>query len=439
MKIRNQNRPLFGDFFVKQGIFLILALIAFSTLNLHAEGFRNSPPGAFNLGRAGGRIAQIDDSSAVQQNPANLTDLTAADLQFTPSIIFYSVEFNSATGQKTETEDPWKFLPNFFAAKPFADGKWAIGLGVTVPYGIAVEWDKKASAFAAPYGGLRYTTPYFAQVSTINLNPTVAFKICSAVSIGVGFDAMWSQLQLKQYYPWAIFPYSSGIEPDGRLEAAGSGWGFGGNMGLTWQITERQRLAVTYRSPMDVHYEGDFKVNNITPAASLFGVVPKTDFSTDIHYPTIVSVGYGIELTKKIRLEADVEWVEFSRFESLKLNVGPDAVILPSTTINEKWHDTFTAGIGGDWKFADHWVLRAGYQFYQSPVPDSTFSPTIPDADQNVFTIGLGYTCKHHSWEAAYGADFYDKRHIQDAENPAFNGTYQNTVHLFSFAYRFSF
>ena len=53
----------------------VCALMSLTT-HLTAEGFRNSPPGAFSLGRAGGRIAQIDDSSAVQQNPANLIDLS---------------------------------------------------------------------------------------------------------------------------------------------------------------------------------------------------------------------------------------------------------------------------------------------------------------------------------------------------------------------------
>src|SRR5690242_8086046 len=54
-----------------------------------AEGFRNPPAGAFNLGRAGGRIAQIDDSSAVAQNPANLVDLQSPEVNFAPSFVYY--------------------------------------------------------------------------------------------------------------------------------------------------------------------------------------------------------------------------------------------------------------------------------------------------------------------------------------------------------------
>ncbi|HEX9284881.1 MAG TPA: outer membrane protein transport protein, partial [Nitrospirales bacterium] len=107
--------------------------------------------------------------------------------------------------------------------------------------------------------------------------------------------------------------------------------------------------------------------------------------------------------------------------------------------VRQDWKNTFTAGVGGDWKFATGWVLRGGYQFYESPVPDRTFSPSIPDANQHVFTIGLGYRHGRHSLEVAYGLDFYDKRTITDNQTPAFNGTYNITVHLFSCAYGYAF
>jgi long-chain fatty acid transport protein len=403
------------------------------------EGFRNPPPGTFDLGRAGGRIAQVDDSSAVQQNPANLVDVPGAELQFTPSVVYISAEFKSPTGQSATTTDPWKLLPNAFASAPLFDGNAAIGLGVTVPFGLSNDWDQNSSAFAQPTGVLRYQTPYSAELQTININPAFSVRIGDFLQVGAGLDVMWSQVTLKQFYPWFIFPGSTGLEPDGHLEAKGDGIGIGGNIGLTVNLTEHQRVAVTYRSPITVNYQGDFTVDNITPVASAIGVTPRSDFSTQVTFPTIVAAGYGIELSDTLRVEADFEWVQFSRFKSLDLSLGNNAVLLPSTSIPQNWKDTFTAGFGGDWRFATNWVLRAGYQFYESPVPDSTFSPTIPDANQNVITVGIGYKYHRHSFEAAYGLDFYADRNITNDQNPAFNGKYQFTVHLLSFAYRYTF
>src|SRR5579872_7044334 len=94
---------------------LLLGVMAFSSSFANAEGFRNSPPGAFDLGRAGGRFAQVDDSSAVQQNPANLVDLTNAEVQITPTVVYIHADFRSPGGQTASTINPWKFLPNVFA------------------------------------------------------------------------------------------------------------------------------------------------------------------------------------------------------------------------------------------------------------------------------------------------------------------------------------
>jgi long-chain fatty acid transport protein len=260
----------------------------------------------------------------------------------------------------------------------------------------------------------------------------VAARLGEYLQLGMALDVMWSEVTLKQFYPWFLGTGNL-ADPDGRIKAEGDGVGVGGKVGLTLQLTERQRIALTYRLPMNIDYDGGFQVDNVP--AGLGGGTFRTDFKTTIKFPTIIAAGYGINLTDKIRIEADVEWLQFSRFKDLPLIVANGLPGLPAS-VHEDWRDTFTIGIGGDWRINEHWVVRAGYQFYQSPVPDSTFSPTIPDADQNVITVGVGYTYKKHSIEAA---DFYDKRHIENNQNPAFNGNYDITVHLFSFSYRFTF
>lgn len=403
---------------------LLVALTFFCFLDVNGEGFRNPPPGAFSLGRAGGRIAQIDDSSAVQQNPANLVDLTNIQAQLAPTVVYISAEFTSPNGQSASSINPWKVLPNFFASMPLENDRFAVGLGITVPYGLGNEWDQGSSAFAQPTGVLAYQAPYYSKLTTINFNPSLAVKLCDSLSVGVGLDVMWSDLQFKQY----LSPFVRNLQAN----ISGDGVGFGGNLGITWQVTERQRLAVTYRSPITINYSGstDF---NYAPGN------PSSSFNSQITFPTIVSVGYGVQVTDTIRLESDFEWVQFSQFDSLPINIGNNFLGVPSQNIPENWNDTFTAGFGGDWQFAENWVVRGGYQYYQSPVPNSTFSPTIPDANQNVITIGLGWKGEHSSLEFAYGLDFYNKRTITDSQNPAYNGQYTFNVHLFSFAYRYTF
>ena len=106
--------------------FVMFAVVA----GAFSEGFRNPTIGTFGLGRSGGRIAQVDDSTAVQQNPANLIGITNAEIQLTPSVVYISADFQSTTvpGQSASTKDPWKLLPNFFASVPLKNDQVVVGI-----------------------------------------------------------------------------------------------------------------------------------------------------------------------------------------------------------------------------------------------------------------------------------------------------------------------
>jgi len=419
---KKSNRAT-GRHWNQQMGFCLLLVFASAAVTAVGEGFRDSTIGTFDLGRSGGRIAQVDDATAVQNNPANLVEITNTEVQLAPSVIYINVDYKSPDGsQSASTIHPLKTLPNFFASMPLADGRLALGLGVTVPYGLANQWNKSSSAYQL--GGTLNNAPNFGKLTTFNFNPSLAAKLGDHVQLGAGLDVMWSDLEFRQF----VSPFLPNVE----AHADGDGVGIGGNLGITWKITDRQRVALTYRSTMTVDYSGTVRLEN-------FPGTPSTSFGSQIKFPNIISVGYGVDLTDKIRLESDVEWLQFSQFKNLGITTGNTPIGNLSQNIPEKWHNTFTAGIGGDWKFADHWVLRAGYQYFESPVPNSTFSPTIPDANQNVFTIGMGWKGRHSSLEAAYGLDFYNDRNISNDQNPAFNGKYTFNVHLISLAYNYSF
>lgn len=402
-----------------------MALIP-AALPLRAEGFRAPTTGAYGLGATGGRIAFVDDASAVFHNPANLVELDAWEAAAEPTFVHHSVRYESPAGATAETTDPWKVLPHFFAGGPIGDGRFAAGLGVSVPFGLSVDWEDG--------GPLRFVGSRYVQLKTINFNPSLAARLGDKVRIGVGIDAMWSELTLSQYYPWAFVAGVPGL-PDGDLRAEGTGIGVSGNAGVTWQIAERHRLAATVRAPMDVEYQGDFRASGAptVPGGNL--LLP---FESEIGFPTMVTLGYGIELSECLRLEANVEWLEFSRFQSLDLRVPGSLPGVP-TSIRQDWKDTFTAGLAATWQFAQDWHARASYQFFETPVPDETFSNSIPDANQHAVALGIGWRHGRHRLDAAYSKVFYEDRTITGNQVPFFNGRWEFDVHLMSLGYGLTF
>lgn len=404
-----------------------MASILAVSVDVQAEGFRSPTTGAQGLGTSGGRFAFIDDASAAWHNPANLTLLPEWEVSFEPTLIHHEARYRGPFGT-AKTENPWKFLPALFVGGPLND-RVAAGLGVTVPYGLSVDWDWSKA------GAMKYLAPHFVDLKTFNFNPNLAFKIGDRASLGLGLDVMWSELQLRQDYSWANL-FGNPLLPDGELRARGDGIGVSGNVAISVDTWEGQRLAITARLPMSVSYEGHFDANNVPLAGS-----SRSDFRSQIDFPTTVGVGYGVRVTDTVRVEANVEFVQFSRFESLRLGVDPvqAATLGLPTDYAQQWRDTFTFGVGGDWAFAEGWKLRLSYQHYQTPVPDRTFSPTIPDAAQNVVTVGLGYRLGRHRFDLAYSRVFYDDRSISVAENAMFSGEYEIAAHLISLGYGLQF
>ncbi len=396
------------------------------------EGFRNPPSGSFGLGRAGGRFAHVDDASAVIHNPANLTDLTESEVQFTPSIIHASVDYSNAAGGLETSRNPWKFLPNFFAAMPVGKtaGRWAFGVGLTTPYGLSSEWN--------PDGGLRYATAHYAELITLSASPALAYKVTDTLRVGVAANLYWSQVQFRQFYPWALLTQNP-AQPEGMAALKGDGTGLGATLGISWDIAKGHRLALSYRSMADIDYSGDFHVSNFPAVAGALGFSDHSTFQTEIGFPNILGVGYGIRLSDRARLEFSGEWVEFSRFDSLPLDIAANNPLLPSRVVAEEWRNTFTAGLAGDWAFAHGWSWRGGYQYYQTPVPDRTLTPVIPDSNQHVLTTGVSYRFGKHRLDLSYGKVFYLTHDVSPQDNPAFPGRYEFDVHLFSAAYSFLF
>ncbi len=394
-----------------------------------ANGFRNPPESARGLGMDGGKTSLIDDPSAISINPANLMEVENISVMGSFTFVYAETEFEGVDGREGKTRDSLKFLPNIHAAWP-VENDLVFGLGVTTPFGQSTEWRKD--------GPFRYEAPHFAQMTTVNIAPTLATKVGDALSIGVSANVYWSELELRQMVPWAMATGVPGL-PDGEARLKGDGFGFGGSAGITWQATDSQRFALVYKSPFNVEYDGNARLGNAPPPLAMAGA-DRSDFDSEIKFPTIVALGYGLEVRDDFRIGLEVEWIEFSRFEELPIEVGQDNIggMFPQS-VDQDWKDTWTLGVGGEWEFAFPWTLRAGYSFMESPIPSRTMAPTLPDADRHLLSIGLGYEHGLNAWDVAYAYSIFDDRKIRDNQNPAFDGDYELSSHLFQISWNRAF
>lgn len=411
------------------GLWTLIGILAAAT-SAWADGYRNPPDGAMALGRIGGRIVDVDDATAVSHNPANLADLREITIE--PAVTFgYSEKrFTDLQGHHTTTEDPWRMLPSAYATMPLKPGILTLGVGVSVPYGQSTRYDENSL--------FRYTAPYYARMKVMDLSPAIGVKVTDRISVGAGVDLYKGDLQFEQFVPWSMATKNLS-SPDGIMKFAGDGYAVGGNAAVKFKITESQRVAFTYKLPFNMNYDGDFNLSNIpqgVPAAAT------SDFSTTIKYPQIAAIGYSMRLTDTIRLEANVEWLDHSRNQSLDLDIGANNALLNTLSTNsiaQDWKNTWTFGLGGDWQFAQNWLLRAGYVYMPTPVPQSTLMPSAAEEDQSVVSVGLGYRRAHHSVDLALAQGLFNGREVRNNQNPSYNGDYDFCSTLLGISYQYAF
>jgi long-chain fatty acid transport protein len=406
-----------------------------------ADGFRNPPSGAEAVAMPGGRLLGVDDLTAIRENPANLTGLPAPAAEVCVDTAYARTRYVSPSGEVEKSREPWAFLPAVYAALPVPDLRCVFGLGVDVPFGRSTTWSTSPDSY------FRYSAPYFAQLQTLNVNPTVAFKVSDDVSLGLGLDILQAQLDMRQYFPWSAISHLP--EPDGDLRLDATGYGVGGNAGIVWRIDPVQQLALAFRSPIFVRFDGDLHVIRYSPATGPFlGATPHSDLQTKIPFPAVVGLGYRVAVSDTVHLEADAEWIGTHTLRHLVLDADNNAQLLSaaplppgtrSVEMPEHWRNTFTFGMGADWAFAPSWTARAGWIYMQSPVPNSTFAPLAVDADALIVGAGLGYRSGAHRVELACMNGFLRPRAIRDNAVPAYAGKYDFTSVLTSISYEYSF
>ncbi len=410
--------------------FCIMASSAFlltaGSSRVAANAFRNPPPSASALALDGGKSVMVDDVSGQSANPALLVGTGKPDAAASITLIHAETEFTSAAGVKATTRNNLKTLPNIFAAIP-VNSDLAFGLAITTPYGQSVEWPRES--------GL----PYFTELRLVDISPALAVRLSDRISAGVGANVYLSDFESKQTIPWSMI-LGTPLAPDGSLSMKGDGSAVGATAGLLVQLTKAQRASLVYRAPFSIDYEGDARLAG-TPAP-VAATLPATTaaFKTEIDFPTVVAIGYAIDMTETLTLAAELEWIEFSRFESLPVDAGSlqASGLLPSA-IPQQWEDAWTYGAAARWKCNDQFELRCSYRFIESPIPDRTLAPTLPDADKHVIGIGFGWHSNRLRISGGYAYSVFDDRHVSPSENPVLTGDYELSSHIVSTTVGLSF
>jgi len=405
-----------------------LIVILSISLLFQNTSFAGTPVhGAKAAGMGTAFIGIADDPSAIMHNPAGLTQLKGTNMYGGVTAVIPSTEYISPSGASEETDFRVFFPPHFYISSDFDMENIVLGLGIFSPFGIGGRyWSED--------GLTRYLSTE-STITTISVNPTLAWQVTPKLSVGLGVYYLHSLNTAEKMVDQSMLGAGDGKF---SLEADGGGWGY--NLGILVRPFEKLSFGFAFRSKVSVDQKGDAELENIAPALqSLFGGTQyKTDVETTVDLPEIVSFGIAYKPATGLTLAFDVEWVKWSRFDQQTLDFKNEvpAAGFSDILIDFDWDDQWLIKFGLEYYLTENFALRTGYAFVETPVPDHTLSPANPEADGHNFSIGFGYKIGKWIVDGFYQAEIFKDREVN---NDILSGEYKNICHFFglSVGYRF--
>jgi len=397
-----------------------LALLVSS--NVNAAGFALAEQSASGMGNAyAGAAAIAEDASTIFFNPAGMTYIDGTQAVGALHLIKPNAEFKNrgtlgVMGDDGPNAGDLAFVPNFYFMTELTPSIKA-GIGVNVPFGLKTEYDDQwLGRFQAVKSELK----------TININPSIAFKVSDQLSLGLGVSAMWAEAELTRQV------FTGGPEPEVRIK--GDDWGFGFNLGAIYQATADTRVGIAYRSKVKQELDGKAKFE--APLAGL-----STDVTAKVDLPESFSASVFSRLNSKWDLMADVTWTRWSRFQELRIlrNNGTTLTVTP-----ENWENTMRYSIGINYHYSDTVKLRAGLAYDAEAIKDEFRTARIPGNDRKWLSLGAGWKVTPVSTlDIGYSHLFVSDAKIDDNQlasgNGRLTGDFEGSADILSLQYTHQF
>ena len=354
-----------------------------------ASGFQLLEQNASGLGNAyAGSAAVADNASTIYFNPAGMTKLQAREVSGGISAVnpsFHFTDRGSSAGALQTAGDGgnaggWAAIPNGYMSWALNKDVY-VGLGLGAPFGLKTEYDDRwiGAAQAQMF-----------EVKTINLNPSVAWRVNDKVSLGFGLN--WQKVE-AHYNRLVSTANTTTAATQLKMSLDDDAWGW--NVGALFDVSPSTRIGVSYRSAIKYEVEGKIKASG--PSAGL-NAAASSDARADLKMPDTFIMSVTQKLSDRWEMLGDVSWTGWSSIPKVDIirasNTGAGAGNGQiAQTLHTDFKDTWRVALGANYKYTDAWKLKFGVAYDQTPVQhDSERLVSLPDNDRVWFSFGTQWT-----------------------------------------------
>lgn len=398
-----------------------------------ATGFHIFEQGTKALGMSNAFTAQADDPSAMYFNVAGLafqkerrymagvTLISLGDSEFTGADPF------PGSGIREEQKKQLVTPPHLYWVEPIND-RASFGLGVESPFGLVTEWDDPDN-FTGRFISER------AELISLDINPSLGFQATDTLGLGIGLIGRAAKIELDRRVA-QINPFTLSAQEVAAVNLESDfDTGFGFNVGLLHKPNDFFSWGLSYRSAIEIDFGGDGRfTQRPTGNATFDGLVAAAipfgqdlPIETSIEFPDQASLGLAFRATERLTWETDLNWMGWSTFDRVDIRFSGNPQF--DSTIDAEWGDSYNIRTGFDLACGDrnHW--RFGAYFDETPQPDPSVGPLLPDADRFGISAGFGRVGERVTFDLALLYIEFEERSTSTNDNN-FNGTYESSTLL---------
>lgn len=376
-----------------------------------------------------GGAAAADDASVTWYNPAAMMVLpsgsqVAGALHAVKTSFKFQNQGSTGAYAAPGTGDGgdgggWAFIPNGFF-KMDINPQLRFGVALNAPFGLKTEYDA---------GWRGQLTALKSEIKTININPSVAYKVNDTISVGGGLSMQKIEAELSN------FAGAAGVS---TLNADDIGYGY--NLGLIVQASPSTRIGAAYRSPIKFGLEG-----NVTLTGAPAG---NGNIRADLKVPDSASFSVFHALDPKWELMGDITWTGWSTLQQLAVirTSGP-AAGATLTTLQFQWKDTWRYSVGANYKWTNQTKFRFGLAIDETPTNDTTRNARLPDQDRKWVAFGVQHRLsKAGVLDVGYAHEFVKDARVNNTvpgvatcAAGCLTGSFDDKADIFSIQYSHSF
>lgn len=368
---------------IPKRLYAALALACLGIQPAHAtNGINLIGFGAESSLMAGADIAVARDTSALNTNPAGLTQIHGQMLDVFGSMLrTFDLVHKDSFGNEEHADNRYTFLAGGGYARSLEGMPCTAGVGLFAQGGAGGVWKD----LKTPFGTRDDLSSLFGIAKII---PGLGCEVNDKLSLGASLAVVYSSIEQKFFPDTSVGTAFAGYQLD---DAAALRMGF--KIGAQYHVSPALTLAATYTEKTELPLTGGQLIADFSGAG--LGKIKYSDASVKgFALPREIALGVAFKPTDAWLISFKADWINWGdAINTVTLRAtSPNSALAPSTyelVSNGDWHNQWVFATGVAYKWDDLTTIYAGHNYGRNPIPARNSSPLLAGILEHHLTFGI--------------------------------------------------